>query len=111
MKVQAFFFFASLLPQRSGGFMKKGKKLIQNQRGQGLIEYLIIVALIAVSAIAVVRVVGANVSVQFANIAKALGSGDDYQIQAKKVEESLYSKKDLSNFMKGSGSGKGSDSK
>lgn len=75
--------------------------IIRNTRGQGLIEYLIIVALVAVSAIGVVRVVGRNVSVQFANIAKALGSGDGNQIKASDVSESLYSKKDLSNFLQG----------
>lgn len=83
------------------------KKLSLNRRGQGLIEYLIIVALVAVGALGIMRVVGANVSVQFANIAKALGSGDDHQLQAQKIEGRMYSKKDLSNFLKGATSGSG----
>lgn len=74
---------------------------LKNSRGQGLIEYLILVALIAVGTMGIVRVVGANVSVQFANIAKALGSGDGQQLKAKSVDQSLYNKKDLGNFMSG----------
>ena len=73
--------------------------------GQNLIEYLILVAVIAVGTMGVVRVVGANVSVQFANIAKALGSGDGQQLKAKSLDQSMYSKKDLTNFLNGSKSG------
>ncbi len=82
---------------KSSSFLKKH----QNQNGQGLIEYLILVALIAVGTMGIVRIVGANVSVQFANIAKALGSGDGQQLKAKSIDQSLYSKKDLSNFLDG----------
>lgn len=78
------------------------KKILKNRRGQGLIEYLVLVTLVAVGTIGIVRVVGANVSVQFANVAKALGSGDGDQLQAEKIEANMYNKKDLSNFMKGS---------
>lgn len=73
----------------------------QNQKGQGLIEYLILVAVIAVATIGIVRVVGANVAIQFANVAKALGSGDDNQLKAEKIDANMYSKKDLSNFLNG----------
>jgi pilus assembly protein Flp/PilA len=73
----------------------------KNQKGQGLIEYLILVAIISVATIGIVRVVGANVAVQFANVAKALGSGDDNQLKAEKIEADMYSKKDLSNFLNG----------
>ena len=44
-------------------------------RGQGLVEYLILVCLVAVSAIAVVSVVGKNVREQYANISAALRNG------------------------------------
>lgn len=76
-------------------------KQIRNRRGQGMIEYLILVAIVAVGAMGIVRVVGANVSIQFSNVAKALGSGDGEQIKAEGVDQKLYSKKDLSNFMGG----------
>lgn len=80
-------------------------KKINNQSGQGMIEYLIVVALIAVATIGIVRVVGQNVSVQFANIAKALGSGDDRQYKAGEIDDHMYKKKDLGDFLKGSTSG------
>ncbi len=76
--------------------------LIRNSKGQGLIEYLIIVALVAVATIGIVRVVGQNISVQYANISRALG-GESYQLKAEKADEKLYKKKDLSDFLQNSG--------
>lgn len=87
--------------------MKKLNSYLKNKKGQGLIEYLMIVALVAVSALGVVRVVGSNVSVQFANIAKALGSGDDRQLKAQQIDSQMYAKKDLSSFLNGASSGSG----
>ena len=81
--------------------MKFQIRSLKNQRGQGLIEYLILVAIVAVGAIGIVRVVGANVSIQFTNIAKALGSGDGNQLKGETIDAKMYSKKDLSNFLSG----------
>lgn len=75
---------------------------LRNRQGQSLIEYLIIVAIVAVGTLSIVRVVGKNVSVQFANVAKALGGGDENQLKAEKVTAKMYNKKDLSNFLEGS---------
>lgn len=80
-----------------------------NQKGQGLVEYLIIVSLVAVATISVIRVVGQNVSVQYANIAKALGGRDDRQLAAERVEDHMYKKKDLSDFLKGAATQSSSD--
>ena len=76
-------------------------KVIGNQKGQSLIEYLVLVCLIAVGSMAVVRVVGKNVRVQFANISRALG-GENTKLEAEKVSSDDYSKRDFSDFMKGS---------
>ncbi len=81
-----------------------------NKKGQGLIEYLIIVAIVAVGSIAVIKVVGGNMNVQFANIAKSLG-GASGKVSAHEVTESLYKKKDLGNFFEGSVNRSGSSSK
>lgn len=81
------------------------KRILKNRNGQSLIEYLIIVAIVAVGTMSIVRVVGKNVSVQFANVAKALGSGDDNQLKAEKIDAKMYSKKDLGNFLDGATSG------
>lgn len=48
------------------------QKRRQRHSGQGLVEYLILVCLLAVSAIAVVSVVGQNLKARYANISSAL---------------------------------------
>lgn len=90
------------------------QRRFKNQKGQGLIEYLIIVAIVAIGSIAVIKVVGANVDVQFANVASALGGKDTTKKEAHEVTASMYKKRDFGNFFedsvnaKGSGSGGGS---
>ena len=80
---------------------------IKNQRGQGLVEYLIIVAIMAVATIGIVRVMGQTVSAKFATVTHAL-QGKRKEVKVEGVEEGLYSKKDLSDFMNGAGKGNGS---
>lgn len=77
-------------------------QVIKNQKGQGLVEYLIIVALVAVGTIGVVRVVGQSVSIKFSQVAKSLGADVDGKIENAKVTETLYRKKDLRDFVNGS---------
>ena len=77
-------------------------KPFKNRKGQSLIEYLVLVCLIAVGSMAVIRVVGKNVRVQFANISRALGGNDD-ALKADTVNASDYSKRDFSDFMTGAG--------
>lgn len=79
---------------------QKSKKFL-NQKGQGLIEYLIIVALVAVATMGVVRVVGANVSVQFARVNQALGGKAVDHMNEHNVSKDMVKKKDLSNFLEG----------
>ncbi len=81
------------------------KKLIKNNKGQGLIEYLIIVAIVAVGSIAVMKTVGGNINVQFANVAQAL-TGQAGKKSHHEVTDSLYKKRDFSNFFEGSVSNK-----
>ena len=45
---------------------------MNKDRGQGLVEYLILVCLVAVAAMGVVSVVGANVSEHYVNVSNAL---------------------------------------
>jgi len=75
-------------------------KSIRNQRGQGLIEYLIIVALMGVATIAIVRVMGEVVSKRFAGISAAL-QGDRLNEKAT-INDSAFKKRDLGNFLSGS---------
>ena len=85
---------------------KTHRKLINNQRGQGLIEYLILVALMGVATIGIVRVMGSTVSGKFAQVTGALqGRGRERQINFQTIEERHYSTKDMSNFINGASSG------
>lgn len=84
--------------------MKAFRRIIDSQRGQSLIEYLIIVALVAVAAIGMVKVVGYNISAHFANIAKALG-GDTNDISPLQIKSSDIKTHDLGNYMRGASAG------
>ena len=81
---------------------KSTAKFIRNQKGQSLVEYLIIVALVAVGTLSVMRVVGQSVQVKFAKIAESLGAEVQGSISNAKVTETNYKKKDLRDFMQGS---------
>jgi len=85
------------------------KKNLKNQKGQGLIEYVIIVAIVAVGAISLVRVLHQSINVQFASIAKALGARSSARLSAPEITSSMVQKKDLSNFMRGSKGGHSND--
>lgn len=85
--------------------MGKRKLSFGNQRGQGLIEYLIIVALMGVATIGIVRALGQTVSAKFASTALAL-QGSQRKASVESIDSSLYEKKDLSNFVNDSASGK-----
>ena len=78
------------------------RKKIKSNRGQGLIEYLILVALIAVGTIGVMKVVGQNVAKQYENINRAMGARKAEKLQVENAAESQLNRKDLSNFMDGS---------
>lgn len=84
------------------------KKFIKNKAGQGLVEYLIIVAIVAVGSIAVIKAVGGNINVQFANVAQALGGKESRKKEAHDVTESMYKKKDFGSFFEGAVNSKSS---
>ncbi len=53
--------------------MNRMNALIRSEEGQGMTEYIIIVALIAIAAIAVITIFGQNLRALFAASANALG--------------------------------------
>ena len=69
----------------------------KKQRGQSLIEYLILVALMAIASIGIVKVLGQNLQGQFARVAHAL-RGENKKPRLQNVNKSYYKQKDLSNF-------------
>ena len=92
---------------------KQLKKQVKNRfkkRGQGLIEYLILVALMAVAAIGIIRTLNQTVKARFANAIHAL-QGSDKKVKTESVKSSDHRKSDLSNFMNGAARSSKSKSK
>lgn len=81
-------------------FNSSATKQVKNQRGQGLIEYLIIVALVAVATIGVVRVLGQAVSSRFNTVTYAL-QGKKKVTQIDNLDDNQLKKRDLGDFMNG----------
>lgn len=78
-------------------------RTLHNQRGQGLIEYLILVALMGVATIGMIRVVNEALNKRFANVAKSI-QGQDARVERVQIEDRLHSRKDMGNFMNGAAS-------
>lgn len=79
-------------------------KFLKNKRGQGLIEYLILVALMAIATMGVVRALSYAVQTRFANTIYAV-HGTKKRIKTESFDENLVKKRDLSDFMNGAAQG------
>jgi Flp pilus assembly pilin Flp len=84
-------------------------QLIRNQRGQGLIEYVILVALVGVATIGMVRVLQNSINVNLANVVHALQADGKRKESFERIEESDLRKKDFGDFMNGAASRKGDE--
>lgn len=74
---------------------------VKNQKGQALIEYLIIVALVGVGSIALMRAVSQNINTRFADVVHALGGKVQGNRDAAEVSAHMYRKRDLTDFVNG----------
>jgi Flp pilus assembly pilin Flp len=74
---------------------------ILNSRGQSLIEYLLLTALIAIAAMGIVRVMGHSISARLADVTNAIQGYQGRRVEVERVQTGDYSKKDMSNFMQG----------
>lgn len=83
----------------------------RSQKGQSLVEYLIIVAIVGVGSIGLMRALGQNLNTRFADVVYALGGKVEGNRKAADVSTHMYRKRDLKDFVQGSvtGSGSGSD--
>ena len=76
-------------------------RLVKNQKGQGLIEYVILVALVAVATMGLVRILQKSVKVNLANVVHALqADGKRHETQERITEDDLR-KSDFNDFMNG----------
>ena len=71
----------------------------RKERGQGMTEYIIIVALVAIGAMVVVTIFGDNIRALFGASANAL-AGDNTQLETKSVDPERI-KRDITNFNEG----------
>jgi len=78
-------------------------KTLKNQKGQSLIEYMVIVALMAVATMGVMRVLSQTTSGKLASITQSLQGGKgNINIQFEKIEAHDLRKKDMGDFFRGS---------
>ena len=91
--------FALGTPFEKGGFMMK-----HMQKGQGMMEYIILVALVAVAALGIVSVFGHTVTAKLSQITAALQGGRGAQsIEVEGVQEKHWRKRTMGNFYKSEG--------
>jgi len=82
--------------------ISKYQKNHPRSRGQGLVEYLIIVSIVAVGAIGIVKVISQNMRFHFTQVAESLGSHAPERHQRGEIRKSHFEAKDFSNFWEGS---------
>ena len=78
------------------------RQILNNQRAQSLVEYMVLVALVAAGTIGVVRIVGQNIGIQYENINRALGAKTGEQLKTQNASQEQLARKDLADFLKGS---------
>lgn len=69
--------------------------------GQGLVEYLILLCLISVAAIAIVSVVGQNLRARYATISSALRGDKDVKKEMDSPESSSYQMRGFDDYVEG----------
>jgi len=75
--------------------------LIKNKKGQGMVEYLIVVSIMAIGTMGMVRFLGHNTQAKLAQVTNAIhGSGN--ATMPREVQTNDYKKRDMKNFFHGS---------
>ncbi len=76
-------------------------RLLQNQKGQSLIEYVILVALVGVATMGMVRILQKSVKVNLANVVHALQSDKKRSEAHERISDDDLRKADFGDFMNG----------
>lgn len=82
----------------------KFKSLVRNQKGQGLLEYIILVALVGVGTMGMVRLLQHSLKANFANVIFALQDDSRRKVSGDKISEEDLKKADFGDFMNGASS-------
>lgn len=72
----------------------------RNSQGQGMVEYIILVAIIAVASLGIVKVLGHTVTTRLSKITLALQGKSDQarSIEEPRVERKHHEKRDMDDF-------------
>ena len=93
--------------KKSATDTKRGRKntprFFFNKKGQGLIEYLVLIALMGVATIGIIRTLNQTVKSRFANAIYAL-QGRNQKAKTYNLRKEEFQRSDLSNFMSGAAS-------
>lgn len=89
---------AALAPTSAGRVRRRSP-------GQSLVEYLILLALVAVAAIGVVSLVGTNLREQYANVSKAI-RGERGSVSRTRERREDYEARGLDDFMESAAGGR-----
>ena len=83
------------------------RRAFGDESGQGMTEYIIIVALVAIAAIGVVSAFGDNIRALFGASADALAGNESRSVSTQSVDESdaIEAHKNLENFSENNGGG------
>ena len=78
-------------------------KFLKNKKGQGLVEYMVIVALMAVATMGIMRVLSKTTSGKLAQITQSIQGGKaSINIEFDNVKREDIRKKDMGDFFRGS---------
>jgi hypothetical protein len=80
---------------------KRNRRILFSQKGQSLVEYLIIVAIVGIGSIALMRAIGQNLNARFADVVYSLGGNVEGNRKAADVSTHMYRKRDLKDFAQG----------
>lgn len=77
---------------------------LKNQKGQGLLEYIILIALVGVASMGMIRILQHSIKANFANVIYALQDDDRRKASAEKITDADLKKADFGDFMNGASS-------
>jgi len=73
-----------------------------NNKGQSMVEYLILVAMIAIGSFSVVQILGKNLKMRLSDVSDTLaGKSGERKLEGIMVKEEQYGIKDLGDFNEG----------
>lgn len=84
-------------------------KILKDKKGQGLVEYVVIVALVAVATMGLMRILQGTVRSNLASIIMALQGDGRRKAPQPTLTEDDWKKLDMSDFMNGAANRSGKD--